>query len=637
MEKQTNINAAAILRPVKAKPGVESKDTKKTGVIFESLESVNCPHCKIIVPLAATEPLSWLICPKCEGKILSPGQVDGFLLHGHIGEGEMGTIYQATDESLEREVAIKLVRGCHIDDPESRERLQREACAAGKLNHPRVAQVHALNFSNGHPYLVMELVTGEDFARKLEQEGHIDERTALRMAADVADGLSALNREGLVHGDIKPGNIVLDRDGNAKLVDFGLSGMKRLDNSGTLIGTPNYIAPEMLRGAADTHLSDIYSLGSTLYHLLSGKLPFEGESANDILKARMFKQPAHLGRQADYVSLPTQKLVMKMIESNPETRQANSDIVASEIKEALAQLDPPMPKSSNSPELKHDFSKPPKSPKEHPIIYSRRRPSAFFIILCLIAVIELLVAIKESSFSQTWEWLRTDAAGHLRTIALSTRKLLTKTTLTIRDKSTAKAGLNWKSINLGEHTKRGSTMQVGGAIVLQGTGKDMWKGYDNCRFISTKISSNYVFSAQIQMIAQDNDLDISGMLIKGNDPARGPGLLFGFLGSGQLVLQTRIPNNPPEVIKSSRHPIRPPGYLKIIRRGSAFETCFSSDGRVWEDFATCELTLPSKNTIGLCVSPQQPESLATAKFANINVLPLNLSDAAQTNNVQVVK
>lgn len=136
-------------------------DAQKTGIIFEGAAATTCLRCKAVVPLTNALPLSTLLCPSCGAKVFVPGRVGGFLLREHIGDGEMGSIYRATDESLNRDVAVKLVRGCHADDPESCERLRREARAAGKLNHPRVAHVYALNFSNGQPYLVMELVTGK--------------------------------------------------------------------------------------------------------------------------------------------------------------------------------------------------------------------------------------------------------------------------------------------------------------------------------------------------------------------------------------------------------------------------------------------------------------------------------------------
>jgi len=664
------VNRATIVPP---------KDDPKTGILFECAAETQCPHCKAPVPLTNAKALSTLPCPDCGGKVFVPGRVGGFFLYEHIGEGEMGAVFRATDESLHRDVAVKLVRGCHADDPDSCERLRREACAAGKLNHPRVAQVYALNFSNGHPFLVMELVTGQDFAQKLEQEGHLDERVVLRMALDVADGLSALHREGLVHGDIKPGNIVLDRDGNAKLVDFGLAGMTRRDSSGALVGTPNYIAPELLRGAEDTHRSDLYSLGATLYHLLSGRIPHDGETAADVLKARLLKQPIPLGTLARHVSSPTRKLVMRMLEINPEKRQLNSDAVAAEIRIALTRLDAPPPEPSGISDFMRRFFRRfelPLRPRAE-TSSSRRRP---FIVLLLagVAVIEILFAVRERSFVQTLSWLREEAHERFKTVMKSDRDLgsetpatasepssrtphpstpplitvvrpkqeaavpapkelsqtetaallisrppsqaLPKPSLPARDVFTNEGHVVWQSLNLGENTSRGSTMQMGETLIVQGTGTDMWKGFDRCRFVYTKALGSYAFSAQIRAIADNNPLAVTGLLFKGDDPTLGPGLLFGFLGSSELFLQIREANNMTTIVRRSGQPVKYPMYLKVIRRNTVFEASVSSDGVAWSPFAACELELPATNTIGFTVSTHDINTLATAKFSNIRLL-----------------
>jgi len=591
--------------------------------------------------------------------------VGGFLLYQRIGEGEMGTIYRATDESLKRDVAIKLVRGCYADDPESCEHLRNEACAAGKLNHPRVAQVHALNFSNGYPFLVMELVTGEDFAQKLAREGHIDERAALRMALDVAEGLSALHREGLVHGDIKPGNIVLDRDGNAKLVDFGLSGIRRRDSRGTLLGTPYYIAPELIRGAADTHRSDLYSLGATLYHLLAGQPPNKEDTPADIFRARVSHPPAPLRKHAHHVSLLTQKLVMRMLEIDPEKRQPDSEAVAADIRGALAQLDvtPPAPTGvfGGARRVFARLTIP---------LPSRRH--VLIPVLGLVLVAEILIAVREHSFEQTWTWLRGKFAGRPESKTLSAALRAPETerpvngdaepaktsaqpvsgtqphaepaapapkasapqqgtplpvtppqpvlSAPIPELFTARVQPKWHSVNLGQPTPQGSTMQLGETLVVQSTGTGMWAGSDCGRFVWTKVSGDYSLSAQVKMIADKNGLAITALLVKGDDFSHGVGLLFGFLGSGELFLQTRKPDATAVVVKRTGRPLRLPVYLKIIRSGKTFQACVSSYGRNWYPFAECELELPPGNAIGFAVSSQDPGTLDMAKFADIRLL-----------------
>jgi len=673
----TEPNKPIVLRTVKRGPVLAPQDVSTPGIIFECAAETKCPHCNAVVSLAGAQPLSSLPCPSCGGKVFVAARVGGFFLHEHIGEGEMGAIYKATDESLNREVAVKLVRGCHADDPGSRERLLREACAAGKLNHPRVAQVYALNFSNGYPYLVMELVTGQDFAQKLEREGRVDERTVLRMALDVADGLSALNRERLVHGDIKPGNIVLDRDGNAKLVDFGLSGMTRLDSNGNFVGTPNYIAPELLRGLPDTHRSDLYSLGATLYHLLSGRLTHDGETPTEILKAKLWKQPVAIGKCARHVSSLTQRLVMRMLDPDPEKRQLNSDAVAAEIRASIARLDVPPAAAPGAAVRIRRFVERLRLPRRlRPVAAPSRSISwVVVIVLGLIAVAEFLIAAriqsndqawawlrqriagKEQPFGQTWERFRRSVAGKEQFFGQAWARLRRDVAHKKDDTSSAsrspqtssqkpKAGALgrdllstednriWESMNLGVNAQRGSTMYMGGTMIIQGPGTDMWKGYDRCRFVWSKASGDYEFSSQVNVIADKDGFAVTGLLVKGADPTVGPGLLFGFLGNGELFLQLRHPNNSTVVVKRSGRRIELPHCLKIVRRGKTFEASLSVDGVAWDRFASCELDLPADNAVGFSVSAQIPDTLATAKFARIRlVAPLLPAAAAQTNGV----
>lgn len=588
-----------------------------------------------------------LTCPMCSEKIMVPGKVDNFLLHGHLGEGEMGTIYLATDESLNREVAVKVVRGCHADDPAQRERLHREACAAGTLNHPRVAQVYALNFSNGHPYLVMELVTGLDFSQRLESEGRIEESEVLRMALDVADGLSALHREGLVHGDIKPANIVLDRDGNAKLVDFGLSDMMRHDGHGNLVGTPHYLAPEILKGVPDSHRSDLYSLGGTLYYLLCGKLPFKGETQAEMLKARLDQDPIPLETYAPEVSLLTRRMVMRLLERDPSKRYINSDALADDISEALNNLASSDSNTSDLPDLSarsNAIRTQRLGPRSQPQPQTEPPPPqrnvgrhVYTLLLLLVAVIELAVAFKQNSFPQTWKWLSTDVPNWITSNVSSFMENEAQAEGTDLPGIRGGAEIPWRSSVLGEFARRGSTMQSGGLLIVNSTGKDMWMGEDNCRFVWTSIAANYVFSAKVLESSTIKSHDVSGLMIKGENPAHGPGVLFGFLGSGELFLQIRHPFKAVEVIRCSGGLIKAPAYLRICRSENTFDAGYSSDGKEWLQFAKCELDLPETNSVGVIVAAEHPQILATAKFSDIILEDLHLFAPVPSNTVERVQ
>ena len=314
-----------------------------TGIIAVPIPEGTCPKCGKVMSLGSAVPLSDTTCSSCGARFMVPGRLDGFTLVGRIGAGEMGEIYRARDESLDREVAIKVVLADRSEESTLHERLSREARAAARLSHPHVAQVHALGFSNGHPYLVMELVRGEDMDVLLRKNGHVEERIAMRAVAEVTEGLIALHREGLTHGDIKPGNIILDREGSSKLVDFGLSGMSRRDGSKSIVGTPQYIAPETLRGSPDTPQTDIYSLGATLYHLLAGIPPFDGPTPAEVARARLVKPADPISKHVQRLSPGTQRIVMKMLEADPARRYKDCTALLADLREVRRVLESPLP------------------------------------------------------------------------------------------------------------------------------------------------------------------------------------------------------------------------------------------------------------------------------------------------------
>lgn len=610
-----------VLRPIRREPLTETKNNQVTGLGITCPAETTCPHCQAVVTLAHAEPLANQSCPSCGGTVFAPGRLGGFLLRGHIAEGETGTVYLATDESLDREVAIKFVRRSKADNPASREHLRNEACVAGGLNHPRVAQVYALNFSNGHPYLVMELVSGLDFAKKLERETRMDERAVLKVALDVAEGLSVLNREGLVHGDIKPENLVIDRDGHVKLVDFGFSGVTRHCALCERVGSSHYIAPELLAGAAGTHRSDLFSLGATLYHLLTGRPPCVGEKMIDVLKARLLRRSTLLASLTSDVSAPTRKLIMELLESDPQKRPATSDAVANDVRHALTALSTAAPVEASFWDSLRSLHV--RLLSSSPTATARSRQHASIVVLFgpVIVGLELLIAIPAQSFPQTWTWLRQAVATRIPSNSQlpPARPLPPASAEPPRERFTLSDGRGWQSMNLGGQTQRGSTMQMGGTLIIQGPGADRSKGDEDCRFVWTRASGDYTFSAHVKSNADNGKLTVTGLLVKGADPTQGSGLLLGILGGEELFLEILQPNHKPVVVKRSGRQSPLPVHLTLTRRGTVFEASVSADGIVWTPFAACELNLPDVNTVGFSVSAHDPATLATGTFANIRL------------------
>jgi tRNA A-37 threonylcarbamoyl transferase component Bud32 len=207
-----------------------------------------------------------------------------------LGQGGMATIFRALDTQLGRDVAVKLLRPEYLRDPDFSERFRQEAQNAASLNHPNVVSVYDYGEDPSGPYIVMEFVDGEDLAAILRRTGALPPAQAARIAAAVARALAAAHARGIIHRDVKPGNVLIGRDGRVKVVDFGIAraiAEAQMTLPGTTLGSVHYFSPEQARGDTTTNESDIYSLGIVLYEMLTGTRPWEGDSAASVALARL--------------------------------------------------------------------------------------------------------------------------------------------------------------------------------------------------------------------------------------------------------------------------------------------------------------------------------------------------------------
>lgn len=207
-----------------------------------------------------------------------------------LGQGGMATIYRALDTQLGREVALKLLRPEYLRDPDFSSRFRQEAQSAASLSHPNVVTVYDYGEDPSGPFIVMELVDGEDLATIMRRNGPLPPAQAARIAAAVARALAAAHGRGLVHRDVKPGNVLIGRDGRVKVVDFGIAraiAEAQMTLPGTTLGSVHYFSPEQARGEPATTASDIFALGIVLYEMLTGSRPWEGDSAASVALARL--------------------------------------------------------------------------------------------------------------------------------------------------------------------------------------------------------------------------------------------------------------------------------------------------------------------------------------------------------------
>jgi serine/threonine protein kinase len=264
-----------------------------------------------------------------------------YTVTGTLGEGGMGVVYSAQDERLGRAVAIKMIKGA-VNDPSARDRLNREARSAASVNHPAICQLYEIGEHEGELFLAMELLQGESLATRLSR-GHLSLTEAVTVTLGILQGIEALQRQGLVHRDLKPSNIFLTPHG-VKLLDFGLAitadgafgdvTALRLTVPGTMVGTPQYAAPEQIQGGQIDTRTDIFAAGAVLYEMLAGKPPFSGASPIEIFHAILYEQPPVLTGGPSVAALD--RVVHRALAKQAQDRYQNVEAMAQDLRAALA-------------------------------------------------------------------------------------------------------------------------------------------------------------------------------------------------------------------------------------------------------------------------------------------------------------
>ena len=306
-------------------------------------ENINCHQCGAPIDLTGQTAFGHVECPRCEAISIVPVHYGHFLLLNALGIGGMGTVYKAVDLQLNRYVAIKILRKKVATNPIFIEDFAREARAAAASSHPNVAQVYAFGECEGQCYLAMELLSRGSLDDRISKLGKLPEREVLELGLQVAAGLQAAHARGLLHRDIKPGNILYNSEGVPKIVDFGLSHARnranRADGQPDVIwGTPYYIAPEKLRGDTEDLRSDIYSLGATLFHALADRPLSDPRTANLGAAKRATPLADSLKTYAPTVHESTTRVIARMLAKNPAERFESYDALIQAFHEALAAL-----------------------------------------------------------------------------------------------------------------------------------------------------------------------------------------------------------------------------------------------------------------------------------------------------------
>jgi eukaryotic-like serine/threonine-protein kinase len=322
------------------------------------LRMVTCGWCetKVFIP-GDLPPLAAVPCTKCGHPIMMPMILRQFELRSVVGSGGNGTVYRAWDITLERLVAVKLMKKELLEDALALENFYREARACARLNHTNIVHIYTYDEWEGMRYLVMELADRGSLDTRIEKLRSLPELDVLDIGIKIADALNMALKHNLIHRDIKPGNILFDEDHEPKLVDFGLARKADADQEYSTIteGTPYYVAPEKIKREPETFLSDMYSLGATLYHAMTGHPPFEAPTVEELVAAQVQTPLTPPNLVNPEITPATSDALVRALAKNPAGRFLSYDdfIMAltaarSQLLVKQAQAPQPKPKSLTS-------------------------------------------------------------------------------------------------------------------------------------------------------------------------------------------------------------------------------------------------------------------------------------------------
>ena len=266
-----------------------------------------------------------------------------------VGKGGMGVLYRAIDPMLERDVALKMMHVDFTTDQLARERFQREAKAVARLQHKNVVTIHELGEVDGAPYIVMEFLTGKDLDAILRSRRAMTLVEKIEIAIQLCHGLGYAHEQGIVHRDIKPGNVRVLEDGTVKLLDFGIAkfAMSSMTQTGTVMGTPSYMAPEQIAGTPVDGRADLFSVGVLLYELLIGHKPFMGDSPTAIVYQIMHVDPPPVRARMPDLPEALNAIVSRALQKDPNDRYSRAAELAADLQMVKMSLDPPL-KGGNS-------------------------------------------------------------------------------------------------------------------------------------------------------------------------------------------------------------------------------------------------------------------------------------------------
>ena len=350
-------------------------------------DSKFCKECAAALPHSEELAVSHTKTIEAPAEELSTGSVFAgrYQIIEELGRGGMGKVYRVLDKKLDEEIALKLIKPEIASDKKSLERFSNELKIARKIVHKNVGRMYELLEHEGTHFITMEYISGEDLKSFIHRSGRIDIPKALFLAKQVSEGLAEAHDLGVVHRDLKPSNIMIDKDGNARIMDFGIARFikaKGITGSGVLIGTPEYMSPEQAEAKEVDHCSDIYSFGTIMYEMVTGQLPFEGDTPLSIAmkhKGEIPKNPKELNPQ---IPEDLNLLILKCMEKDKSDRYQTAE----EITAVLNNIKKGIPTTA-----KEIAPKKPLTSREITVSLSMRKIFVPALIIIALSVVGLLM------------------------------------------------------------------------------------------------------------------------------------------------------------------------------------------------------------------------------------------------------
>ncbi len=568
----------------------------------------HCPTCNALLDVSGCSPLTETFCPSCGSMIKVLKEFHHFSLMNILGRGGAGTVYRAFDHTLERDVALKLLRQEHTHDPAYVESLEREALITASISHPNVVKVYATDYKHGSYFVAMELVTGGSLAEKIELRGRLTESEVLKIGIQLTQGLQAAWDRGLLHRDVKPGNILFANQ-EVKVSDFGLALPleQTRKGSGDIWGTPEYIAPEKLLGAGEDVRSDIYSVGCTLYHCLTGTSPVETRAVMAALKTGVLPKVPNVRLLAPETSDTTTAVIRRCVQDKPGDRFAGYDELLASLSAAQSRLQTAQRGRSSAAQ------------KQPPTSASAGGNKNRVPVMAIATAIGCMAGVALGIFF----WSKTGSTSPTGSAAkpmVSTIPQQASTPGASQDDKKAAIPLSWAAADVGTAASTpGAFSQVDGKFVVAGSGIDIWNREDGFRFVHLPVNGDCALTARVIALEDTSPYAKAGVMFREGlstgaahvmvdvTPSRGVEFIFR-AGTDGITFAT--PQTGPKA----------PYWIRIERKANVFTGYSSPDGIKWTQTGTPEIVaIPSTAYVGLVTCSHNNGMLCTASFDNVSL------------------